>query len=172
VGEALVKSDTYYTMTDRALGAASETPPEPFESWMDNMLGLAAETQENAQSAEEAKEKAEAAVGRVSHIGINGNWYEWDAASGQFVDTGVKAQGPAGPAGPAGADGSKGADGEAGPKGEKGEDGNSGVYVGSGDMPEWCNVQVDPNGDPTDMSDIVDLVMEALPTYHGEVEDV
>lgn len=31
-------------------------------------------------------------------------------------------------------------------KGEKGDKGNSGVYVGSGDMPEDCNVQIDPNG--------------------------
>ena len=31
-------------------------------------------------------------------------------------------------------------------KGEQGERGPSGVYVGSGDMPEDCNVQIDPNG--------------------------
>lgn len=33
-----------------------------------------------------------------------------------------------------------------GPKGDKGETGNSGVYVGSGDMPDDCNVQIDPTG--------------------------
>lgn len=43
--------------------------------------------------------------------------------------------GPAGPAGPAGKDG------------EQGPPGVSGVYVGSGDMPEGYNVQVDPNGE-------------------------
>lgn len=32
-------------------------------------------------------------------------------------------------------------------RGEKGERGDSGVYVGSGDMPADCNVQVDPEGD-------------------------
>ena len=32
-------------------------------------------------------------------------------------------------------------------KGEKGDKGASGVYVGSGDMPEDCNVQIDPNGE-------------------------
>lgn len=32
-------------------------------------------------------------------------------------------------------------------KGEKGDTGNSGVYVGSGDMPEDCNVQIDPEGE-------------------------
>ena len=50
--------------------------------------------------------------------------------------------------------------------------GFSGVYVGSGPMPEWCNVQVDINGDPTDMGDIVDLALDVIPTYNGEVEDV
>jgi hypothetical protein len=35
-------------------------------------------------------------------------------------------------------------------KGEKGDTGNSGVYVGSGEMPEDCNVQIDPNGDVVD----------------------
>ena len=34
-----------------------------------------------------------------------------------------------------------------GPKGDKGETGNSGVYVGSGDMPDDCNVQIDPTGE-------------------------
>ena len=33
-----------------------------------------------------------------------------------------------------------------GPKGDKGETGNSGVYIGSGDMPDDCNVQIDPTG--------------------------
>lgn len=32
-------------------------------------------------------------------------------------------------------------------KGDKGDRGLSGVYLGSGDMPEDCNVQIDPNGD-------------------------
>lgn len=32
-------------------------------------------------------------------------------------------------------------------KGEKGDTGKSGVYVGAGDMPEDCNVQIDPTGD-------------------------
>ena len=32
-------------------------------------------------------------------------------------------------------------------RGEKGDTGNPGVYLGSGDMPEDCNVQIDPNGE-------------------------
>lgn len=39
--------------------------------------------------------------------------------------------------------------GEQGEKGDKGDTGIgvSGVYVGSGDMPDGYNVQIDPNGD-------------------------
>lgn len=40
----------------------------------------------------------------------------------------------------------------------KGETGNSGVYVGSGDMPEDCNVQIDPNGEA--ISGLGDIVIE------------
>ena len=37
--------------------------------------------------------------------------------------------------------------GEPGPQGIQGEKGNSGVYVGSGDAPEDCNIQIDPTED-------------------------
>jgi len=225
VGDTLVKSETYTTVTERALGAASETPPAPYEAWMDKMLGMASETEENAEAAEqsanaaaasaasagesaaaaknsealtlsyledaktnagwaiaaadkatadmraaeasatsaanseavakssesaavtaataaaEAKEKAEATVGKTSHIGANGNWYEWDAFLGAFVDTGVKAQGPKGdkgdqgntgatgsegPRGPQGIQGIQGPKGDTGPKGDKGDPGADG----------------------------------------------
>lgn len=43
-------------------------------------------------AAEDAQKGAEAAVGKTSYIGDNGNWYEWDATSGAFVDSGVSAQ--------------------------------------------------------------------------------
>lgn len=39
-----------------------------------------------------------------------------------------------------------------GDKGDRGEQGVSGVYVGSGDMPDGYNVQIDPNGETLDMS--------------------
>lgn len=33
----------------------------------------------------------------------------------------------------------------------KGEQGSSGIYLGSGDMPEDCNVQIDPDGEPIEV---------------------
>jgi hypothetical protein len=56
-----------------------------------------------------------------------------------------------------------------GADGNDGKDGQSGVYVGEGEMPENCNVQIIPNGDPSlELSDatkkeIADLVTAELP---------
>ena len=44
-------------------------------------------------------------------------------------------------------DGKQGEPGERGEPGEPGADGKSGVYVGSGEMPEGYNIQVDPYGE-------------------------
>lgn len=63
--------------------------------------------------------------------------------------------------------GADGATGEKGEKGDKGDKGESGVYVGSGDMPDGYNVQIDPDGDSTTIRDIVDGVIAALPTWEG-----
>lgn len=56
-----------------------------------------------------------------------------------------------------------------GPPGVKGDRGNAGVYVGSGDMPDDCYVQIDPNGDPLTLEEIIAGVVSALPVYNGEV---
>jgi hypothetical protein len=44
-------------------------------------------------------------------------------------------------------------------KGEKGEQGNSGVYVGSGDMPDGYNIQVDPEAE-SDFDEMVETVIK------------
>lgn len=51
-----------------------------------------------------------------------------------------------------GEQGIQGIKGDKGEKGDKGDTGNSGVYLGSGEMPEDCNVQIDPTGEPYDMN--------------------
>ena len=70
---------------------------------------------------------------------------------GDTGDTGP--QGPKGDTGATGPQGPKGEQGPMGPQGEhgpQGDQGNSGVYVGSGDMPEGYNVQIDPTGEAID----------------------
>ena len=52
-------------------------------------------------------------------------------------------------------------------KGDKGDTGNPGVYIGSGDMPDGYNVQIDPNGEMPSFQDIVNAVLAALPAAEG-----
>lgn len=59
--------------------------------------------------------------------------------------------------------------GEQGKPGKDGEKGDSGVYVGSGDMPEDCNVQIDPDGEALSVDWLVNAVIAKLPIYSGEV---
>ena len=52
-------------------------------------------------------------------------------------------------------------------QGPKGEDGKSGVYVGSGDMPEGYNIQIDPSGEasvPGGVTEerVIELINNAL----------
>ena len=59
--------------------------------------------------------------------------------------------------------------GEQGNPGKDGEKGDSGVYVGSGVMPEDCNVQIDPDGEALSVDWLVNAVIAKLPIYSGEV---
>lgn len=51
VGEALAKTVVYQTYVSNDIGSDITDPPDPYESWLDTLTGLAAETQENAQDA-------------------------------------------------------------------------------------------------------------------------
>lgn len=48
-----------------------------------------------------------------------------------------------------------------GEKGDKGDRGNPGVYIGSGEMPADCNVQIDPAGAITTLEDLKNLLSYA-----------
>jgi hypothetical protein len=156
VGDTCVKSDIYTTTTMRSMGEAGAVPPEPQKGWVEQVLNAADVAEQSAQQAQEA----------VEHYPEvrNGTWWIWDAERGEFVDTGDPAQGEAG---------EQGEQGEQGPIGKPGPRGPSGVYLGSGDMPADCNVQIDPEGEPIgSVEDIVNAVLESLPVYNGEVEEV
>ena len=83
----------------------------------------------------------------------------------------VGPQGKQGPQGETGPRGLKGDTGERGPEGLQGPQGISGVYVGSGEMPDGYNVQIDPTADDN-MQAVVDAVLAQLPVYNGEVENL
>jgi hypothetical protein len=81
--------------------------------------------------------------------GFEGSETEWlESLKGEQGEQGIQGiQGERGIKGDKGDKGDKGEQGIQGDKGDKGDRGDSGVYVGSGDMPDDCNVQIDPNGD-------------------------
>lgn len=59
VGETRVKSETWRTRTDRGLNNAGATPDPPAENWLNTMLELGTETQENAQAAQMSEQSAQ-----------------------------------------------------------------------------------------------------------------
>lgn len=73
------------------------------------------------------------------------------------------AKGETGPQGATGPQGPQGVQGEAGPQGPQGV---SGVYVGSGEMPEGYNVQIDPTGSPSES-----LAIDTTLTKSGQAAD-
>jgi hypothetical protein len=70
--------------------------------------------------------------GVTPFINADGNWQIGD------TDTGVKAEGV------------------------DGTSGTSGIYVGSGEMPEDCNVQIDPDGETLDLSTLSKPTIEYI----------
>lgn len=113
VGDVIAKSKTWDTDVYSSITGEGETePPEPYASWVDEVLKAGA--------------AAEAAASNPAYIGENGNWYTWDAAKKAYADSGVSAEGKTGAQGPIGPKGEKGNTGEQGPAGEKGETGPEG----------------------------------------------
>ena len=83
VGDVVVKSRTYETITDQSLGEGGEVPPDPARPWVEEVL----------QTAEEVKRT----VVNTPFIGEKtGTWFVWDGVKREYIDTGVKAQGTPG----------------------------------------------------------------------------
>lgn len=95
----------------------------------------------------------------------------FDGAKGDKGDKGEQGiQGEKGIQGIQGVQGVQGIQGEKGEKGEKGDKGASGVYVGSGDMPDGYNVQIDPNGDALTLDDY--YTKTEIDTLVGDIESL
>lgn len=69
---------------------------------------------------------------RTPYVGVNGNWYVYDAAGKAYFDSGVGAVGPVGPTGDTGPVGPTGATGPAGPTGATGPAGPTGATGAQG----------------------------------------
>ena len=104
-GSEIQKTVICRTKVDESI-IGSGTAPDPIQDWID----------EANEVVEEAREAA-AAAEHQPRIGQDGYWEIWDLQEGQYVTTGVKAQGEQGDPGPAGEDGAPGQDGHTPEKG-------------------------------------------------------
>ena len=76
--------------------------------------------------------KAETAITHYPKV-QDGNWYVWNVTTGEYVDTGIEAQGEKGEPGQKGDKGDKGDRGEQGIQGERGIQGQQGIQGVKGD---------------------------------------
>lgn len=97
VDDILAKTVVYTTVVREDIGAETATPPDPYETWLDQMAGYAQQTEaaagEAQESAEAAQEQAEDAAEAASHYPqiINGTWHVWNVSTGTWDDTGISA---------------------------------------------------------------------------------
>lgn len=80
----VVKSQIYCTVVFDALDGSGNAP-EPWESWQDEFIELKDEAQQAASDAATAASHYPRIVNKI--------WEVWDAANGQYVSTGVVAEG-------------------------------------------------------------------------------
>lgn len=167
-GEMVKHTNTVNVYIPASLSGDAQWPAVPSE-----FTELERRVSESADRAEEAAKRAEeAGGGGGSAAGENGGHYtpsvsQPTADTMQVTFTASKIDMPAVPpvtvtlpAGPAGAKGDKGDPGADGKAGADGKNGESGVYVGSGEMPDNCNVQIDPDGEPLTQAAILSTPVE------------
>lgn len=66
VGETLAKSIVYTTVVLRDIGDVGDTPPDPYETWVEQVLTAGMNAQEAAQEAIAAAESVEDALSRIT----------------------------------------------------------------------------------------------------------
>lgn len=90
-----------------------ESTPETVRPLVDQAREILAETRDVAA--------------KTPYVGTNGNWYVWNANSGQFVDSGKPSRGATGSKGDKGDQGEQGEQGIQGIQGNKGDQGIQGI---------------------------------------------
>lgn len=136
---------------DAALNAAEATKNQ-LESALGDVTAAVGSANTAANNAQSVADNVQAKLDNGDFVGEQG-------PKGDKGDTGPKgATGDKGEKGDTGAQGEKGDKGDTGSQGERGQKGDqgaqgpqgpqgvSGVYVGSGDMPDGYDIQIDPSG--------------------------
>lgn len=159
VDDVLAKTTIWKTIVLPDIGEPGDAP-DPYESWIQTLTELSAETLSNAQRAETAADAAEEAVSDVVHMTATVTTLPTGSAATASYADGVLTLGiPTGPAGP------QGIQGPQGPKGDTGETGPQGIQGPQG-----------PKGDTgdsyvltaQDKADIADIVLSELPIAETE----
>lgn len=99
--DAVVKSSTYSTYVVKALEAKSDSPIEPQQSYLEQIIQAGAD-------ALEAAELAKSATVSPPKLSKTSTWMVWNVEQNGYIDTKVSAIGPQGIPGEQGAKGDKG----------------------------------------------------------------
>ena len=104
VNDVVVKSKTFTTTVISSLGDEVTEAPEPYQNWVNDVLGAAAKVEETEKDVLALKEDIEKTEKEISDtakdvkeiavhqpIIVQNNWWVWDAEKGNYVDTGVRA---------------------------------------------------------------------------------
>lgn len=182
VGVMRVKTLIVSVLIGPSLGSSGEVP-EPAQAWLDQLTDLAAETEQHAASAAESAAQAKEAASHYPKI-VDGVWYVWSPTAGEYVSTGVEAQGeegpkgeigPAGPTGPAGPRGERGETGATGPQGEQGPTGPAGPQGERGETgatgPQGEKGPAGPQGPKGDPGETPDMSAYRTAAEQDEIDD-
>lgn len=134
VGDALAKSVIFETAVRPDIGQTTEDPPDAYESWVESLTGLGAETLAHAQAAAQSAEDAAASAAEITGMTAEAETLPAGSAATAEYEDGVLRFGiPTGATGAAGAQGPKGDTGETGPQGPQGIQGLQGEKGDKGD---------------------------------------
>lgn len=195
-----VKKSPIFTIICSASIEGTDTPPDPYESWLATLTELTATTETNARRAEDAAERAEEAAegGGGGEGGADGfspiatveqtengaviTITDKDGTTTATVTNGKDgkdgATGPQGPKGDTGEQGPKGdtgATGPQGPHGEKGETGATGPQgpqgpAGSDATVTAVSIESALGYTPASPSDIPTVTNDFTDAYKGKVD--
>ena len=156
VDETLAKSIVFRTVVMEDIGAVVSDPPDPYESWVESLTALGAETERNALAAEQSADDAEAAAGLLENCTATAVTLEPHSEATASYDNGVFTFGI-----PRGADGSGGG-------------GGTGDYNDLSNKPSIGGVTLSGNKTPAQLglaaaSDIPDVPVQSVNGQTGAV---
>ena len=98
VKDKIAKSQTWVTVVYQSLtGGGTTEPPDPYQSWVDEVLAAGANAQQSAAEAAQSASDAEEAAGHTPYPNKDtGTWWVWDASEGDYKDTGESYRGSGG----------------------------------------------------------------------------